>query len=221
MTKDKCKTAVIFRKIKFKKVDGFCYGEIIAIFPYVVEGIRLSLQDTMCYSFSCQHGSCDYDYIIYISEPATEEEYRGLKDHMENDVGYNIKAIKQRNRASLSLSRTFRSNHVGSRFTHDKDTHKIFIGYNEYSYSVAVFPYTIGNSSVMGDVSLLVYHHKVRQIHDHVYSRQLLNLQPCSYKDKKKVMNILEMCCPYELIPIKEIDTDKVNMLIALEEIKR
>lgn len=74
---------IIFRKFKND-------GSIIAIFPQHVENnYKIS-----CYMHVGQHFSIDYEEIKKESTPATEEEYKILKDELHN-IGYvNIKVLK-------------------------------------------------------------------------------------------------------------------------------
>jgi hypothetical protein len=79
--KDTHKTAVQFRKLK---------GEIIAVFPYEIEG-----RDTvLSYQHIGQHGQ-DVWYINTFTRPASPSEYEPLKKELEQ-IGYNLDIIKRR-----------------------------------------------------------------------------------------------------------------------------
>ena len=68
-------------------------GNIIALFPD--DSYKYgSMYYTVCYQHSGQHGSCDYQAVISITKPATEEQYRSLAKELKN-MEYNLK-IQQR-----------------------------------------------------------------------------------------------------------------------------
>jgi hypothetical protein len=79
--KDTHKTAVQFRKLK---------GEIIAVFPYEIEGRNTVLS----YQHIGQHGQ-DVWYINTFTRPALPSEYSDLKTELEN-IGYNLEVIQKR-----------------------------------------------------------------------------------------------------------------------------
>lgn len=89
MEKDKEITEVVFRKYK----SGFSKGDILALFPNNVHNGHL----IDCYEFCGQHGSADYTHCLGITKPASESEYKDLKNHLEKHFGYNLKVIKRRN----------------------------------------------------------------------------------------------------------------------------
>ena len=87
----KNKTEVICRKWK----EG---GEIIALFPYEIENQNGKASiDVMSYMHIGQHGGANYLGCIQSTIPAKRTEYQGLKDELENYVGYDLRVIKRRN----------------------------------------------------------------------------------------------------------------------------
>jgi len=84
MKKDKEVTRVIFRVFK---------GEVIAIFPEILGDINF--WNCSSYQHIGQHGSCDPNYIIRGGRPAKPEEYKGLKNELESNHGYNLKVVKK------------------------------------------------------------------------------------------------------------------------------
>lgn len=80
-------TKVMFRKYKDT-------GVIFAIFPYEI----WSYDNVTCYDWEGQHGPANYSWVLSDSKPANELEYRTLKEHLENDIGYNLKIIKKKMR---------------------------------------------------------------------------------------------------------------------------
>jgi len=79
--KDTNKTAVQFRKLK---------GQIIAVFPYQIDGRNTVL----CYSQVGQHSGAIW-HINTFTRPASPSEYIELKTELEN-IGYNLYIIKRR-----------------------------------------------------------------------------------------------------------------------------
>jgi hypothetical protein len=79
--KDTHKTAVQFRKLK---------GEIIAVFPYEIEGRNTVLS----YAHNGQHSGATWQ-INTFTRPASPSEYLDLKTELEN-IGYNLDIIKRR-----------------------------------------------------------------------------------------------------------------------------
>ena len=77
-TKDKPVT-VIFRRWKYYD------GDVIALFPELPADVH----GMQCMSFEHvgQHGSADYHEVMHNTEPATPEEYGGLRAELE-DRGY-------------------------------------------------------------------------------------------------------------------------------------
>jgi len=94
MEKDTHTTEVIFRKYKPSHNFGN-KGVIVAVFPY-----DLYNQDgnVNCYEFCGQHGEANYNHIINtMTTPASEEESKELKKHLEEHVGYKLRVMKKRN----------------------------------------------------------------------------------------------------------------------------
>lgn len=85
MTKDKEKTDVIFRECKEN-------GEIIAVFPYVIDSGYL----VVSYSHIGQHSSCDYDWFISNCKPVMSDKYVHLLMELE-ELGYNLNILLKRN----------------------------------------------------------------------------------------------------------------------------
>jgi hypothetical protein len=79
--KDTHKTAVQFRKLK---------GEIIAVFPYEIEGRNTVLS----YAHIGQHSEASW-HINSFTRSASPSEYIELKTELEN-IGYNLDIIKRR-----------------------------------------------------------------------------------------------------------------------------
>lgn len=75
-------TKVIFRKFKD--------GQIIALFPNEQDWYLV-----MSYMHIGQHSRADYNYIISITKPATEEEYKDLYDELKR-IGYDDLKICKR-----------------------------------------------------------------------------------------------------------------------------
>ena len=89
MEKDTHITEVVFRVYK----SGFDKGEVLALFPYSIATDHF----VDCYQFCGQHGSADYDHCVNQTRLATEEEAAGMKKHLEEHYGYNLKVVKRRN----------------------------------------------------------------------------------------------------------------------------
>ena len=86
MKKDTHITDVIFRK--FKECDS-----ILALFPHEISHSSY----VICYEHVGQHSSADYDHCISVlTKPATELEYKELKEELER-IGYNLRVVKKRN----------------------------------------------------------------------------------------------------------------------------
>lgn len=79
-------TEVMFRKYKDKG------GEILAVFPYEVEGPNGEL---LCYARLGQHGLCDYGHVLEKTRPAKPEEYESLRKELKS-IGYKLKIVKKR-----------------------------------------------------------------------------------------------------------------------------
>ena len=66
-------------------------GEVIAVFPYVIE----SREDVMSYMHVGQHSACGWN-INEFSKPATPKQYESLLNELIS-IGYdNLKVIKRR-----------------------------------------------------------------------------------------------------------------------------
>lgn len=74
---NKCKMVVVFRKFKDK--------DVIALFPDVEADMS---GNCMSYQHIGQHGSAEYNYVIYKTKPATKREYKPLLNELTNLVGY-------------------------------------------------------------------------------------------------------------------------------------
>lgn len=85
MEKDNFVTEVVFRKFKD--------GQVIALFPYNPQNL---MGNVGSYMHLGQHSDADYNHVISITKLATEEEYKDLKNELENSVGYNLKVIRRR-----------------------------------------------------------------------------------------------------------------------------
>lgn len=91
MIKYNHKTSVIFRKYKNDEQD------IIALMPY--ESWKIT-RGCMSYMHIGQHSESDYDFVISITNPATPDEYKSLKNELES-LGYNLKIIKRAQRNKM------------------------------------------------------------------------------------------------------------------------
>ena len=69
-------------------------GQILAVMPYEIGSPKAN--NVMCYAHIGQHSSCDYYYVLEKTKPASFEQYKNLKDELE-DIGYNIQVIHKRN----------------------------------------------------------------------------------------------------------------------------
>lgn len=65
-------------------------GEVIAVFPYVIE----SIDSVSSYMHVGQHSHCAWD-INTFTKPATPNQYEPLKKELES-IGYDLKVIKRR-----------------------------------------------------------------------------------------------------------------------------
>lgn len=83
-------TKVIFRKWN-KSVDK--NQGIIAIFPEEIG----TMSSITCNSWEWvgEHGACDPTGVIKNSKPATESEYKEVKNFLENHYGYNLEVIQR------------------------------------------------------------------------------------------------------------------------------
>lgn len=86
MKKDKFKTEVMFRKTKQDK-------SIEAFFPYDIQDMKGNI---LSYAHLGQHSTACYDYLLFNTIPAKEDESVDLKKELES-IGYNLKIIKRRN----------------------------------------------------------------------------------------------------------------------------
>ena len=86
MEKDNFVTEVVFRKFKD--------GNVIALFPYNIENYN---GDIVSYMHVGQHDIADYNLVVNNTKIATEEEYKELKNELENNMGYVLKVIRKRN----------------------------------------------------------------------------------------------------------------------------
>ena len=80
------KTKVIFRLVSYR--SG--YKEVLAMFPEQAE----TDGSIACYAHLGQHGTCGYHYVIRISRPATEEEYKDLYKELVG-IGYILEIRKK------------------------------------------------------------------------------------------------------------------------------
>lgn len=89
MKKDYYPTEVIFRKVK----SGDFKGTIEAFFPYDISDTK---GNVTCYAHIGQHSGACWDYLLFNTIPAKENEYSELKSELES-IGYNLKITKRRN----------------------------------------------------------------------------------------------------------------------------
>lgn len=75
-------TRVVFRK--------FPDGEVIALFPEIVEGVGM----ISSYLLVGQHGAASTS-IVYSTKPASRDEYSKIKEELENHCGYNLDVRKR------------------------------------------------------------------------------------------------------------------------------
>ena len=90
-------------EVQFRKHKG----EIIAVFPYIIENIN----DVMCYTKNTMHGTCDWN-ISYFSKPATKAQYQELLNELTNIYApeFELKVIRKRNHTKyLKAYFTFRN----------------------------------------------------------------------------------------------------------------
>jgi hypothetical protein len=93
MEQDVEETLVVFRKYKKKHLSDLYKDtgrpEILALFPEIIEVPSKYL--CSCYERLGQHGSADYHGCVHeLTDPATPEEYAGLKEELES-IGYKLK----------------------------------------------------------------------------------------------------------------------------------
>ena len=89
MKTDDFKTDVMFRKIK----GGEDQGTIEAFFPYCIED---HVGNVLSYAHLGQHCTSFWDYVLFRTIPAKENEYKALKSELES-IGYNLNIVKRRN----------------------------------------------------------------------------------------------------------------------------
>lgn len=89
MEKDNYITEVVFRVDKYGKFKGTVY----AMLPHECSDFKGNVTS---YQHVGQHSGANYNGCIESSRPATEAEYKDLKEEMES-IGYNLKVIKKRN----------------------------------------------------------------------------------------------------------------------------
>jgi len=88
------KTRVIFRKYKPKHNFGRD-GVILALFPDIP--FTTARNTCQCYEFCEQHGEADYGHVVNVmTVKANPEEYKELKEHLENDFGYRFDVRQKR-----------------------------------------------------------------------------------------------------------------------------
>ena len=73
---------------QYQTKDGQTVVEVLAVFPEV----PLKPKFVMCYACMGQHSSAHIDYVKDL-EPATEEQYKGLKEELENLFEYNLEIL--------------------------------------------------------------------------------------------------------------------------------
>ncbi|MDJ0507341.1 MAG: hypothetical protein PX635_19235 [Nostocales cyanobacterium LE14-WE12] len=83
-------TKVIFRKWN-KSVDK--KQGIIAIFPEELG--TMSCYTCNSWEWVGEHGACDPQLVIKNSKPATESEYKEVKNFLENHYGYKLEVIQR------------------------------------------------------------------------------------------------------------------------------
>lgn len=93
MEKDKYETIVVFRRWK-KSVT--VHKSVLALFPCSPAD---RMGHVMCYEHVGQHGAADYNYIVSMSTPASEndEDVKALKRELRN-IGYKLVVRKRRPR---------------------------------------------------------------------------------------------------------------------------
>ncbi|MDA3780312.1 MAG: hypothetical protein PF487_08885 [Bacteroidales bacterium] len=90
--------SIIFRK--------FSNGDIIALFPYIVEDYKGCV---MCYEHIGQHGIASYNHIINQTKLATEEEYSDLLNEL-NGIYWDL-YLKPLKRMNGRIYKTERKTH--------------------------------------------------------------------------------------------------------------
>ena len=90
MKKDDFLTEVMFRKVK----SGNFKGDIEAWFPYIIADFNGNVN---CYAHLGQHSAGSWDYLLFNTVPAKENEYNDLKRELQSHYGYNFKIVKKRN----------------------------------------------------------------------------------------------------------------------------
>lgn len=83
------KTKVLFLiEDQYETKDGQTITEVLAVFPNTYEKSGF----LMCYAHLGQHSYAHTDYLKGL-KPAMEEQYKSLKEELENIVGYNLQIL--------------------------------------------------------------------------------------------------------------------------------
>lgn len=83
------KTKVLFLiEDQYQTKDGKTVVEVLAVFPEIEEKPKF----VMCYANLGQHSSAHVNYVKDL-KPATEEQYKGLKEELENLFEYNLEIL--------------------------------------------------------------------------------------------------------------------------------
>lgn len=72
---------------QYETKDGQTVVEVLAVFPEIEEKPKF----VMCYACLGQHSSAHIDYVKGL-KPATEEQYKELKNELET-IGYNLEIL--------------------------------------------------------------------------------------------------------------------------------
>ena len=73
---------------QYETKDGQTITEVLAIFPELEEKPKF----VTCYAHLGQHSYAHTDYLKGL-KPATEEQYKSLKEELENIVGHNLEIL--------------------------------------------------------------------------------------------------------------------------------
>jgi len=73
---------------QYQNKDGQTVVEVLAVFPEIEEKPKF----VMCYAHLGQHSSAHIKHVKGL-KPATEEQYKGLKEELENLIGYNLQIL--------------------------------------------------------------------------------------------------------------------------------
>ena len=83
------KTKVLFLiEDQYETKDGQTITEVLAVFPNTYEKSGF----LMCYAHLGQHSYAHTDYLKGL-KPAMEEQYKSLKEELENIVGDNLQIL--------------------------------------------------------------------------------------------------------------------------------